>query len=393
MRHGMRGWVGLSILVLAMGGPARAETAPQASEKKAPEAAEKKKIELELRLMFWAVSAGPEDLPTGTPVPTAQTENIQDFFLRRGRLILKAQGSPRLDIYAQIGQDNAGSRILRDDAGFRIKDLYLNYKRAEALQVVVGQFKVPFLRQNLQSDFELLLVDRSLLTSLRPAIEGSRDQGGMVWGNRGGLQYRVAVFDGADQEDNNPTSRLRGSARVSYNWFTPETGLSYTSTALGEKRILQVSVQGDAQNHRLDSRDDAGFTTESRDYRAWAADVFYDQPFAGRWVVTFEGAWAERRDDYDALGVDTRSIGGYFAEAGLLLPWTIGPGRIQVSGRYEDLDTDRGPATSTIKFRTAGLTYYAAGQARKIQLDYTQRHERPTAIDNDEVRLSVIASF
>jgi hypothetical protein len=57
-------------------------------------------------------------------------------------LILKAQGSPRLDIYAQFGQDKAGSKILRDDAGFRIKDLYVNYKRAEALQVVVGQFKV-----------------------------------------------------------------------------------------------------------------------------------------------------------------------------------------------------------------------------------------------------------
>ena len=385
MRHGIRGWAALSILALAMGGPARAETAP--------EPAEKKRIELELRLMFWAVSAGPEDLPAGTPVPTAQTENIHDFFLRRGRLILKAQASPRLDIYAQFGQDNAGSKILRDDAGFRIKDLYLNYRKADAFQVVVGQFKVPFLRQNLQSDFELLFVDRALVSSLRPAIEGNRDQGGMLWGNRGGFQYRAAVLDGADQEDSNPTSSLRGSARVSYNWFTPEKGLSYTSTALGEKRILQFAVQGDAQNHRLDSRDDAGFTSESRDYRAWAAEVFYDQPFAGRWVLTFEGAWAGRRDDYDAPGVDTRSSSGYFAEAGLLVPWNVGPGRLQVSGRYEDLDTVRGPAASEVSLRSAGLTYYAAGHARKIQLDYTQRHERPTAIDNDEIRLSVIASF
>ena len=393
MRHGIHLGVALSILALAMGGPVRAETAAVAPETKAPEAAEKKKVEFELRFMFWAVSAGPEDLPTGTPAPTAQTETIQDFFLRRGRLILKAQASPRLDIYAQFGQDNAGSKILRDDAGFRIKDLYLNYKRADPFQVVVGQFKVPFLRQNLQSDFELLLVDRAFASSLRPAIEGTRDQGGMVWGNKGGFQYRAAVFDGADQEDNNPTSSLRGSARVSWNWFTPEKGLSYTSTALGEKRILQVGLQGDAQNHRPDSKDDTGFTTESRSYRAWAADLFYDQPFAGTWVVTFEGAWIERRDDYDTPGVDTRSISGYFAEAGLLLPWKIGPGRLQVSGRYEDLDTDRGPATSSISLRSAGITYYAAGHARKIQLDYTQRHERPIELDNDEVRLSVIASF
>ena len=109
--------------------------------------------------------------------------------------------------------------------------------------------------------------------------------------------------------------------------------------------------------------------------------------------MTLEGAWIERRDDYDTPGVDTRSISGYFAEAGLLLPWNVGPGRIQVSGRYEDMDTDRGPAASTVNLRSAGITYYAAGQARKIQLDYAQHHERPTDLDNDEIRLSVIASF
>ncbi|HXU11815.1 MAG TPA: hypothetical protein VN898_07600, partial [Candidatus Binatia bacterium] len=80
MRHGMYLGMALSILALAVGGPVRAEASADAPETKAPEAPEKKKIEFELRFMFWAVSAGPEDLPTGTPVPTAQTETIQDFF-------------------------------------------------------------------------------------------------------------------------------------------------------------------------------------------------------------------------------------------------------------------------------------------------------------------------
>jgi hypothetical protein len=385
VRHGLHGWVALSILALAMGRPTGAATAPEAGEKK--------KIEIELRLMFWAVAGGADDLPSGSPAPTPQTEDIQDLFLRRGRVILVAQASPKVDLYAQLGQDNVGSKVLRDDAGFRVKDLYLNYKRADALQFMVGQFKVPFLRQNLQSAFNQLLVDRALLPSLRPAIEGSRDQGGMIWGNHGGLQYRVAVFDGSDQEDSNPTSSLRGAARVSWNWFTPETGAGYTGTTIGEKRILQVAVQADAQSHRLDSKDDSAFTAESRAYRAWAADLFYDQPFAGTWALTFEGAWLERRDDYDGPGADTRSIRGYYTQAGLLLPGHVGPGRLQVVGRYENLDTDRGAVTATVHNRTAGLTYFAAGHGRKIQLDYTERHERPTALDNDEIRLSVVTTF
>ena len=385
MRRKLFGGVRLAILLLAGGNIAVASTAPEAGEKR--------KIEIELRLMFWAVAAGADDLPSGTPAPTPQVEDVQDLFLRRGRLILKAQASPRLEIYAQLGQDNVGSKVLRDDAGFRIKDLYVNYKRADALQLMVGQFKVPFLRQNLESGFNQLLVDRAALTALRPALEGSRDQGGMAWGSRGGFQYRVAAFDGSDQEDSNSASSLRGSARVSWNWFTPETGPGYTGTSIGEKRILQVGAQADAQNHRLDSRDDAGFTGLSRAYRAWAADLFYDQPFAGAWALTFEGAWLERRDDYDGPGVETREIGGYYAQAGLLLPGHLGPGRLQVVARFEDLDSGRGTVTSGVRSRAAGLTYFGKGHGRKIQLDYTERRERPADLDNDEIRLSLITVF
>ncbi|MBI1952038.1 MAG: hypothetical protein HYS34_11835, partial [Acidobacteria bacterium] len=205
--------------------------------------------------------------------------------------------------------------------------------------------------------------------------------------------YRVATFDGSDQEDGNSASSLRGSARVSWNWFTPEAGPGYTGTTIGEKRILQVAVQADAQNHRLDSKDDSAFTGLSRAYRAWAADLFYDQPFAGSWALTFEGAWLGRRDDYDGPGLDTRAISGYYAQAGLLLPGHVGPGRLQLVGRYEDLDTGRGPDTSSVHNRAAGLTYFASGHGRKIQLDYTERRERPADLDNNEIRLSVIAVF
>jgi hypothetical protein len=353
---------------------------------------EKGKVELETRLMAWAVREGSEfPLPAGTP---AQDESVNDFMIRRVRLLLRAQASSRLEVYLQFGQDNVNSKISADETGFRIKDAYLNYKRAEPFQLMVGQFKVPFLRQNLQSAFNQLLVDRAVLPSLRPAREGSRDEGGMVWGNLGGFQYRAAVFDGSDQEDTNAGGSLRGASRLSYNWFTKETGAGYTGTTVGEKRILQIGAQGDRQNDRFDSRDDTGFTTELRNYRALAFDLFYDEPFrGGHWGFTFEGAFLDRRDNYDNPALVTRHVDGYYAQAGLLLPGGGVPGRFQLTGRYEDLDTERDPATTTVRNRTFGLNWYAAGHPRKIQLDYTRRREEPTALDNDEVRLSMIATF
>ncbi|TMD02601.1 MAG: hypothetical protein E6J01_17610, partial [Chloroflexi bacterium] len=251
-------WAVIAMLMLSLGSPSRAWVSLVDNDKG--------KLELETRLMFWGVSAGRDDVPSG-PV---QSENINDFFVRRARFLVRAKASPKLDIYLQLGQDNAGSKVLKPDAGFRIKDFYLNYKRAEGLQLLVGQFKVPFLRQNLESGFNQLLVDRATLPSLRPALEGQRDEGGMIWGNRKGFQYRVAVFDGSDQDATNNRSSFRAATRLSYNWFTPEPGVGYAGTTIGEKRILQVGLQGDTQNHRMDSKDDAGFTTLSRDYRAWA---------------------------------------------------------------------------------------------------------------------------
>lgn len=378
-------WCVASILALSAAGPAFARVTLVDGDKG--------KLEMELRLMFWAVDGGADDVPVGTPAPTPQSDDIQDFFVRRARILFRAEVSPRLEIVVQIGQDNLGSKVLRDDAGLRIKDFALNYKRADALQVTVGQFKVPFLRQNLESGFNQVLVDRAALTAVRPALEGLRDVGGMVWGNAGGFQYRVALFDGSDQEDANAQSSLRGTTRLSYNWFTPETGFAYVGTTIGEKRILQVGVQADTQDGRLDSRDAAAFTALPRDYRSWAAEVFYDQPLGGAWALTLEGAWLERRDDYEDPTVDDRKIEGYYAQAGLLLPGAIGPGRLQLAVRYDDLDSRRGGSDSGLISRSVGLSYFVKGHDRKIQCDYTDRRETPVDLDNNELRLSVVVVF
>jgi len=180
---------------------------------------------------------------------------------------------------------------------------------------------------------------------------------------------------------------------VSYNWFTPEPGLSYTGTTFGEKRILQIGGQADAQNGRVDARDDPAFATEQRAYHAWAADVYYDQPLGGRWAVTAEAAWLQRRDDYDTDGLETRRIEAAYAQAGLLLPWDVGPGRMQVVGRWDEIDTLRGLEETESRSRLFGLTWFTRGHDRKIQFDHGDLHERPTDLDDNFYRLSAVLVF
>src|SRR5262245_17444890 len=93
---------------------------------------EKGKLEMEFRFQGWAMESGP-DLPflpgLNSSPPPAQEEDITDFLVRRMRLIFRAQLPKALELYVQLGMDNIGSKVLRDDAGVRIKDAVINYKK------------------------------------------------------------------------------------------------------------------------------------------------------------------------------------------------------------------------------------------------------------------------
>ena len=351
----------------------------------APSKEPEPKLDVEIRVMFWAESAERQSLPD-------QEGRITDFFVRRGRVILQGRPTTSVSFYLQVGHDNVGAKLLTEDGSIRIKDAYINYRAVNGLQAVVGQFKIPFLRANLESGFNQLLVDRGALPTLRPSREGSRDLGLMVWGNMQGFQYRAALLDGSDQEVRNTETHLRGSGRLAYNWFTTETWLAYTGTYIGSRRVLQLAAQLDAQDSRADQRDDATFQALLRDYRTWALEGFYEQPFAGGWTFTAEAAWFDRRDDYREPGVATRTLKGYYTQAGVLLPFQIGPGRFQPAFRREDWDTNRGPQRSTTTRNTVGATYFVSGHDRKVQADYTWQGET-TEIKNDEFRVSVVLVF
>jgi hypothetical protein len=343
-----------------------------------------RKIDAEVRLMSWA------DV-SGQSAAARQPDTTTDFFVRRARLVVQARLSDRIAVSFQLGQDNIGAKALTADGGITLKDAYVNFRATNAFQVAFGQFKIPFLRANLESGFNQVLVDRGTLPTLRPAREGSRDVGAMTWGNAGGVQYRVAMFDGSDQDAGTAGGDLRLTARVAHNWFARETGFAYSGTSLGTTRVLQIAAQADLQNSRVDPRDESQFRSIARDYRAYALEAFLDQPIA-KWAVTADAAWFARDDNYLDDVTPARRLGGHSVQAALLLPRGIGPGRLQLALRREDWDTDRGPVSAQTVRTTTGGTYYVKEHARKVQVDYTVKREMPE-IRNDELRLSVVLVF
>jgi hypothetical protein len=377
MRQAFRGFIGAAAVVTVW-------LPPQVCAQTAP-AADPPKYQVEARVMFWA------DIGERGSIP-GQEQTIDDFLVRRARIIFQGRPTESISFYVQAGQDNIGGKLLTDDGSIRIKDAYINYRAANALQITAGQFKIPFLRSNLESAFNQLLIDRGALVGQRPAREGSRDLGVMAWGNMGGLQYRVALTDGADQERQNPEGSFRVTSRAAYNWFTRESGLGYTGSSLGAARVLQVAAQVDVQMSRVDPRDESIFQAKTRDYRSWALEGFFEQPFAHAAAVTLEGAWLDRADDYAEAGLPTRQLDGYYLQGGFLVPGQAGPGRLQFVLRREDWTVERGLAESTSTRDTVGVTYYLHGHNRKLQADYTRKRET-VEVQNNEFRLSAAVVF
>jgi hypothetical protein len=134
---------------------------------------------------------------------------------------------------------------------------------------------------------------------------------------------------------------------------TPRPPGSTAGTYLGEKRILAIGLGFDRQSGLVIGG------TPDRTYQAWTADVFLDLP-VGRGALTVEGSYTDVQDLPQGLAFASVPAGGdarmAYLQAGYLLPWPIGPGRVQLYGRAERVlvsdGEDRAAASATSRAAT-----------------------------------------
>ena len=134
---------------------------------------------------------------------TIDGEPSSTFYLKRARVSLTGN----------VPQDNIDYRLQVDMAGSpKICDLYFRYKPSAALNVQLGQFKIPFAIENdIYGPTTVELIDYSYITTLLARNNGrydgvaatGRDVGFQVYGGFGEqrgyktLSYNLGVFNGA----------------------------------------------------------------------------------------------------------------------------------------------------------------------------------------------------
>lgn len=326
-------------------------------------------VTLGLRLQGWFVAAR-EAAPDGG--------TSRDFFLRRGYLSVTGRLSSSVSGFVHVAGDRIGQAGLDAPglglgSGVALRDAWIAWAPHAAFRVQAGRMYVPFMRAfGTGGTFALLGADL-------PATQGGgrgaifypskvgRDDGVVLWGTpaRGRVQYRLGVMEGVEGSAN-PGDAPRLCGRFALQLLQPEDTWFNKGTYLGEKRVFALGVG-------IDRQTDLQLGTDGpRTYRALTADLFFDHPL-GRAALTVEGSWTDAESLPQGLLFAAVPAGGSarlgYLQAGVLLPWRLGTGRLQLYGRAERVwvtgvdDTDV-PAV--------GVHYLVRGQDLKLSADWSR---------------------
>ena len=241
------------------------------------------------------------------------------FLVRRARLVLSGDVSDRVSVYIQpdFATEVSGTLHLGQirDAYF---DLFLD--RGKTFRLRVGQSKVPFGWENLQSSSNRLPLDRA--DPLNSALPNERDLGVFAYwapekirqrfrtltdsGLKGTGDYGlvgVGAYNGQTANRPEANSSLHTVLRVSYPF------------RLANGQFIEVGVQGYTGRFVIPSGNRTEGVTgasEFRDERAAVTLVVYPQPFGlqAEWNV---GQGPEV--DPAARNIDTRGLEGGYVQA------------------------------------------------------------------------------
>ncbi len=242
--------------------------------------------------------------------------NNGGLFLRRGRLIISGDVHPRVYVYVQpdYGSDAAGALHY-----LQIRDAYFDVSldTQKEHRVRIGQSKVPFGFENLQSSQNRLPLDRH--DGMNSAVPNERDMGVFYYwasttarqrfkiltdsGYKGSGDYGVVgvgLMNGQTANRPEANNSLHKVARLSYPWRLPNG------------QFVEAGVSGYSGRFVLPAKSSGVQSQpEYTDERVALSLVWYAQPFG----VVAEYNWGKGPEFQAASrSIDERSLAGGFVQ-------------------------------------------------------------------------------
>ncbi|WP_136480123.1 porin [Cognatitamlana onchidii] len=247
--------------------------------------------------VFGQIWARYSDLNEGSLIYDEPTTEFFDISIRRLRIPISSQITPRVFAYAIFGGNNYNFK--QKTFTLEVLDLYVEYKFARFLEAGFGKSGWQGLnRWNIRSAITLMGLDSPLFTlnTVEKNDDLGRLFGAWVKGQVGKFDYRLAfnrpfaVTNIPDGEVNfaNNKPRVKTSTYVKYQMFEHESNKSayQTGTYLQTKKVFNFGAGYQFQPKAMSDGDASLPETTFYDMEHWAVDSFLNLPLANDDAIT-----------------------------------------------------------------------------------------------------------
>jgi phosphate-selective porin len=315
---------------------------------------------------------------------TAKTTQASKWEVRRMKFWMNGYAYTKdLTYLLQVDFMSGGSTKLLEHA-------YLNYRLLDEAQVLVGQTKVPFGRQWLNSSGSQQFVDRSAASdAFRPGYDvGAKLHGDLA---KGLATYEFGLYGGAGQSatraasGDNTASAI--AARVTFNPFGT---MPYTEGDLANSPKPLLSVGANYYGNVLKRATITGLETTNitlTGTSGWLNNTAVNKTFAtgekidvDTWGVDAAFKWHgfSSQAEYLAGQADGKTSNktlraeGFYAQAG----YCIIPEKLETAIRYSYIEPNRSAANDLRTDIQGAVSYYFDKHNLKLQGDVTDTHDQ-----------------
>lgn len=214
-----------------------------------------------------------------------------------------------------------------------------------------------------------------------PFITFGRADGVAYWGDFADKKLKLSAgfFDIPSTKAGTPDAdKMMSAARLQYDFWDAEPGYYLNGTYLGEKDILAVA----AAINDVDGNSVTNF------------DFLMEKKVAGGGAFTVEGEYIkyDKLGGYPAPAATVSSDGdSWYLMSSYLLPQPVGPGKLQVLGKFGTSSYDGIGGASAIDMDTTelNLNYIIKSFNAKVSLFYLDHSFSQTGLDNSSIGVGV----
>jgi phosphate-selective porin len=336
--------------------------------------AEKVHITLSNRVQFRLTQEFPDD-QTRLPGTASPGDSRGSFRIRRAKTTLEGWlWRKELQFELQLGWAGTDSGALAGApsgtfSGLEDALLTWDASRKGTFQITVGQFKVPFGRQELTSSERQQFVDRSILSG---EFTRSRDVGVQVSGTvvGGKLAYAAGIFNGNGRNQlNNDNDKYQLDARVT---LQPNGDVGYSEGDFESTDKPLFAVTGEVEVN------DTSGATNTTDFKTTILGA--DAVFKYKGLSVFAEYFSRERDPETGSSFHSD---GYHVQAG----YFVQREKVEVAFRYARWDPSDAIAGNDRSEVGGALSFFAKKHNLKVQLDVRRLEDEARDASDVEVRI------